>query len=519
MRREHARGRKVIARLDYGRWKRRHSPPVDALTRRELLCAAAASAAAALLSSCASPSRGTADANGASAGARGRKVVVVGAGLAGLAAAYELKSAGYDVAVLESRGSVGGRVLTFRDFVADRHVEGGGELIGLNHPLWNAYATKFGLAFLPIEEDEEAEAPVVLHGERLTKAESDALYQEMDAQFATLNALAEKVDADAPWSSADAAALDARSTASWVESLECSERCKAAITAQLASDNGVATSGQSLLALLAEVKGGGLEKYWTDSERLRCKGGNQQLAERLRDAIGADRVRLGCHVRRVDAGERGVAVEYGSRSPSGKVTSSDLAADDVVLAIPPSTWRNVVFEPALPRSLAPAMGVNVKFLTELKRRVWAAKELSPEGLTDGPIAETWDATQGQPLDGHFCLTTFSGGPAAQQCRDWRPDERPARLVAELERLLPLVRSAVVRSRFMDWPSDPLTLGGYSFPAPGQVTTVAPQLRAGLGRLHFAGEHCSSAFVGYMEGALESGVAVARRIAQRDGVAS
>jgi monoamine oxidase len=70
---------------------------------------------------------------------------------------------------------------------------------------------------------------------------------------------------------------------------------------------------------------------------------------------------------------------------------------------------------------------------------------------------------------------------------------------------------------MDWPSDPWTQTGYSFPAPGQVTTVGPILRQGLGRLHFAGEHTCFAFVGYMEGALNSGVALARRIAKRDGV--
>ena len=46
----------------------------------------------------------------------------------------------------------------------------------------------------------------------------------------------------------------------------------------------------------------------------------------------------------------------------------------------------------------------------------------------------------------------------------------------------------VKSRFMSWPDDPWTMGGYSFPAPGQVTTVGPMIAKGLGRLHFAGEH-------------------------------
>ena len=84
--------------------------------------------------------------------------------------------------------------------------------------------------------------------------------------------------------------------------------------------------------------------------------------------------------------------------------------------------------------------------------------------------------------------------------------------------VPPRRLAFVRARFMDWPTDPWTKASYSFPAPGQVTSQGPTLRQGIGRLHFAGEYTSYGFMGFMEGALESGAAVARRIAARDGVA-
>jgi monoamine oxidase len=70
---------------------------------------------------------------------------------------------------------------------------------------------------------------------------------------------------------------------------------------------------------------------------------------------------------------------------------------------------------------------------------------------------------------------------------------------------------------MDWPGDVWSLASYSFPAPGQVTALGPTLRSGVGRLHFAGEHTNYAFVGYMEGALQSGLDVSRKLAARDGV--
>jgi monoamine oxidase len=138
------------------------------------------------------------------------------------------------------------------------------------------------------------------------------------------------------------------------------------------------------------------------------------------------------------------------------------------------------------------------------------------GLTDLPVNQTWETTDAQCGPGDAALVGFSGGPGADTVRAWPPAERDERFLTALERTHPGVRGAFVRSRFMDWPKDPLTGAGYSFPAPGQVTTVGPALHRGHAeRLHFAGEHCCYAFVGYMEGALQSGIAVAKRLAQRD----
>jgi monoamine oxidase len=83
-------------------------------------------------------------------------------GFSGLACAYELLSAGYEVVVLDARNRVGGRVLSFNDMVAGKVVEGGGELIGSNHPTWVSYAKKFGLSFNDVTESETLEAPVIL---------------------------------------------------------------------------------------------------------------------------------------------------------------------------------------------------------------------------------------------------------------------------------------------------------------------------------------------------------------------
>lgn len=106
------------------------------LRRRDLLKGGLAAFAAILLSDI--PARAWA------LGATGapRKVIVIGAGFAGLACAYELISAGYDGTILEARNRIGGRVLSFADMIPGRVIEGGGELVGQNHPTWQAYAPR-----------------------------------------------------------------------------------------------------------------------------------------------------------------------------------------------------------------------------------------------------------------------------------------------------------------------------------------------------------------------------------------
>jgi monoamine oxidase len=162
------------------------------------------------------------------------------------------------------------------------------------------------------------------------------------------------------------------------------------------------------------------------------------------------------------------------------------------------------------------MGTNIKYLAALKSPVWRRSEVAPELLSDGPVSLTWHATDGQRGPGE-AMVAFSGGPAADVCRGWTAAERNRNYLAELNRVFRGISASFVRARFMDWPSDPWTKGSYSFPAPGQVTTQGPLLRDGIGRLHFAGEYTSYAFMGYMEGALNSGAAAARRIAVKDGV--
>lgn len=482
--------------------RRKHAPKEDGLTRREMLTATLAAGTSLLLSN----RLGHAE---EAPGKDKKRVIVVGAGFSGLAAAHELKAAGYAVTVIEARKRLGGRVLSFGDLVKGKTVEGGAELIGSNHPAWVAYAKKFGLEFSDVSEDADAYAPIVLGGTRLNAKDSAALWEEMEAHHGTFNKDAEAIDANEPWKSPKAEALDNTNTAAILAKLECSENCRTALGIDFMSNNGVVTAWQSYLGNLAQIKGGGVDAYWKDSEVYRCKGGNQQLAAKLAEAIGERAILTGVPVSAIRYHEKGAKVTLAD----GRV----LDADDVVLSVPPTVWKRIAMDPVFPANLAPQMGSNIKYLASVTKRFWKADHLSQYSLTDGPVNMTWDGTDGQPGDEGACLVAFSGGTSADTCRGWAENERDAKYAEQLSVMYPKFKDKFKEARFMNWPSDPWTGAGYSFPAPGQVTAMGPILRQGFEHLHFAGEHTCYAFVGYMEGGLQSGITAAKKIATRDGI--
>jgi monoamine oxidase len=481
----------------YARLHRRFGPRDGGITRREMLQRSFTAAAGVLLSEQLTGLAQT-----------GRRVVVVGAGFSGLTAAFELSQGGYDVTVVEARNRVGGRVVSFGDVVPKKVVEGGGELIGSNHPTWVAYAKRFKLEFLDVTEEEDFDFPIVLGGRSLSMKEAEAVWEELETIVAPMNADAAKLpDADRPWTMPGAEALDRRTLASWIQETKGTATGKAAFDAMMTADNGVRSEWQSYLANLASVKGGGGETYWTDSEVYRCRGGNQQLARRLAAAIGEKRILLASPVESVVVRDRNVSV----RLAGGRI----LEADDVIVTTPPSVWNKIAFDPPLPATLAPQMGTNVKCLIAVQGPFWRREELAPDLLSDGPINWLWHGTDGQPGAG-AALVAFSGGPDADTCRAWPAALRLENYLVELSKVYKGVRASFVRGRFMDWPSDIWVRASYSFPAPGQVTALGPMLWNATSRLRFAGEHASYAFPGYMEGALHSGVMVARSLAERDG---
>ena len=472
--------------------------PVQGPTRRDMLKLTMMSAAGLLLSDHVARAQGPP-----------RRVLIVGAGFAGLAAAHELASIGYDVRVFEARDRVGGRVRSITTFLPGKVVEAGAELIGSNHPSWAAYKQRFNLRFRDIIESDHDE-PIVLNGKLLKAEEATALWEDMERAYEALDREASPVNADEPWTSPRATELDADNVGAWIDRQTFSPICKSALHAEFTSDNGVVTSKQSHLGNLTQIKGGGLDSYWTETEVFRCEGGNAQLAERLRRTLLESHIQLRAPVTHISV-----------NGATASVTLADGArveGDDVILAVPPSVWSKITIDPPIDPRLAPQMGHNVKCLLRLQTRFWDTARLSPNSLSDGPVTATWEATNNQGGT-QAVLVAFSGGPSADTVGGWAATARARNYLDALGLAYKDISAQFAGTPlFMNWPAEPWTMASYSFPASGQVTSHGPLLRVPHhNALHFAGEHTNYAFVGYMEGALGSGIAVAKRLAQRDGI--
>jgi monoamine oxidase len=454
----------------------------------------------------------------------GKSVVVVGAGFAGLTAAWWLARHGAGVTVFEARNRVGGRVWTRHNREKSQTIEWGGELIGRNHPTWLRFARQFDLGLSLITPDDDyvnLKAPMRVDGVAVEPDDQEKIYHEMTAAYETLNHDAARVDGHMPWIAAEADVWDKRSVEDWISSLtRCSEPAKAELRFEISTNQTVPVGEQSYLGLLAAVKGGSLtdlwkakrgpSEFWTDTEVFRCGAGNQELAECLMKETTKNKgkIFLECPVKEIHADSKTAHVV------TSKGDSFD--ADWVVVAVPPSCWNKTLLPGKDLDSFKIRMGQAVKYFAETKSRFWLREKLAPSG-SDTKLGMIWEGTDNQigPIENGAELTLFAGGDLAQKAITAAdPNEYCRKGVEELYQGFGSERAD---DHFMNWPGEEWTLGGYSCPTQGQVTTAARKLYEADGRLVWAGEHCCMAFFGYMESALQSGLHAAQLIARGEGI--
>ena len=448
------------------------------------------------------------------------RVIVVGAGMAGLVAADELARAGHDPVIREARQRVGGRVYTMREpFAPGLYAEAGAMRIPRAHRLTLACLEKVGLAVKPFTMH-NPNAYCHLFGRKMRLKEFEERPELLGAELAEqdrgltsgqrwqslLQPFAQRIeqDADAGWSSI-VAQYDGYSTREFLEERGWSE---SAIELFGLVWNQEALMNSCFLELLREEVG----NYYTDM--VRVDGGSDQLPNAYLPAL-RERIRFGARMTAIDQSERDVTVHFGTAAGRMSVTG-----DYAIVTVPFPVLRHI--EALKPFSHAKRRAIrqlrydaSAKIFFQCRRRFWEEDDgiFGGGSVTDLPVRNVYYPEGGRATGRGVLLASYTWSEDAQRWGSLPPDDRIEQAIEDVAQLHPQIIDEFEVGASWMWHDDPYAGGAFALFEPSQQGLLHEHIVAPEGRIHFAGEHASLAHA-WIQGAIESGLRAAREIHAR-----
>lgn len=422
-------------------------------------------------------------------------IVVVGAGLSGLAAARELDRSGFDVVVLEARDRPGGR--THAVEVEGVTVDLGGEWVDEAHGSIRALVSDLGMELVPAGEGKK-NGRWHISGETtdempLSEKDSKA-YARMEA------ALVEASAGQNPDAYHEHAPEDDASVEAWLRREGMSEAGRHVVET-LVSDCGstVPTRRMSFYSYANKVASrGGPGK----GNEYRVLGGAGSVAQRVAEDLG-ERVRFSSPVTDVRQDERGVTVRCLAEDGA-----KELRAQRVVIAIPFTTYPTVRFDPAPPEVFRRMFSEATYGVVRKTHFVFEEKFTAPFTITDTPLGYCSASQSSGDFSG---IVSFVGGESLLPELGLSEEERKRRAVETLRGLYEVPEPSLVIEKV--WAHDYWTRGSYMIMAPGDVADFAEAMGQCFGRVHLAGAEGISVAPSFMNSAVESGVRAAEAVAR------
>jgi monoamine oxidase len=441
-----------------------------------------------------------------------KRVLILGAGLSGLAAGHELAQAGHNVTILEAQRRPGGRVLTLRQPFSDGlYVEAGAGRIPPNHAWTLTYARRFGLSTEPF-------SPASLTPVLYTGGKSIPVTPEIDLrQYFNFSSEEKRLGISGMLQkyivgpSQEVAAAGDMTAPGWPPaSLRQLDQCT---FSEFLRSRGASTAAVQFLQLGAyPMEASALfilrVLATTDFKNLtKIKGGNDLLPAAIASRLAG----------RIIYDARVVRIEQDAMSVRAIVTQNGLQqslhADAMICTIPFSVLRSIEIHPRFTslkhqviEQLRYAPIVKVAFQT--KSRYWQKQGLS--GFAEmNNSAEIWNPGWDRPGKSGI-LQLYQEGERALQLDRMREDARLKFAADFVGRVFPGLQTDLERSISFSWQHNEWARGAYSELRPGQVFAFSPVLASREGRIHFAGEH-TSAEPGWMQGALASGYRAAEEV--------
>lgn len=433
---------------------------------------------------------------GAVAAGTGRRAIVVGAGLSGLAAARLLTNQGVDVRVFEARSRVGGRVNTL-DTVPG-HPEGGANVIGPNYGRVINAARRGHVTLKPPARG--AATGFAINGTRILAA---------DWATSEANPVTGKLRPLTPDRLLGAALRDnpLLSSKDWANSLFAAQDISAAeyLRARGFDDNAIdlVSANNSYGNRIDDTSMISFLRVGSNFRRARAMGqpalvsgsGNSRIPEAIATSLG-DAVRTGTHILAIQQQGREVVV-----------TDRDgirYEADAVILALPTPALRRLQID-RLSAPMSEALDkLEYNKVTQVHLLVSApywSETLPGSWWTNGPLGRLF--LQPATGDGPSNLTVWINGDDCDALATMPKQAVGEKVRHEVETLLPEARGLLSVAAVVRWANDPLAGGSWAVWSPGQIKRYFAALQTPQGRLFFAGEHTARANPG-MEGAMESG---------------
>lgn len=492
--------------------------PSTGTTRRVFLARTAAAGVGAVMASpavAAAASRRERRAQRRQQRRHGARVVIVGAGLAGLTCAYRLRQHGIHADVFEARTDrLGGRCWTVRIFANGQVAEHGGEFIDTRHVQTLRIVRELGLSL----EDREAHGPpsdairpLWLNGRLRDPA---AVYAGVDQLFRRLERDYKRIgDYHYNKASAAARAFDEMTALEWLDENVDDPLLREVVDIGQSGFFGVDSANMSAINLLEAY----VAPYPGADERYHTHGGNDRIPNGMAATLDRDAIHLDAPLRAMwRRGDGSYALRFGG-------TSRPAVADQVVLCLPFTALRDVELSGAgLSRKRLESiqqlgMGTNAKNHVQLKSRPYRIGKWSGGMTMDEPFRQSsWDSTEGQS-GSTGVVTIWRGGRSGVSYPTGIAHQRtPEPIVnanlAAFERGVHGITAAFNGRSWLDaWVNDPWVRGSYAGFLPGQYTRYWGYLGLAEGPVHFAGEHTSTYSQGYLNGGVETGDRAAREV--------
>jgi monoamine oxidase len=475
-------------------------------------------------------------ARSARASTGGSRIAIIGGGIAGLTAALTLQDKGVYADVYESHPSrVGGRMHSdwqegpsFASFWGGQQAELCGELIDSNHKTILQLAQRFKLATVDLLQAQPTgtEDTYWIFG-------TDYPYAQASSDFKPVHNILQTQVQQAGYptlynSSTPAAQFFDRMTLyDWIDAYVPGgqgSQLGALLNAAYNEEYGAETAGQSALNLI-NVLGyksgpGTWSIYGASDERYHIVGGNSNLPVAIANTLPSGSIHFGYAMTSLTlASDGSINVAFGN----GKTIN----ADHVILCMSFSVLRTLNYKKAGFDTLKETAitqlgsGQNAKLMLQFNSRPWSSSGSTGSLYSDLPFQSAWEVTRGQSGSTGI-LVDYPGANQARSMGQSVPYSTNAtnsnvtnyaqRFLVQVEPIIPGITEQWNGKAMLSTPAtDPNFLCSYSYWKPGQYTRFSGYEKARQGNIHFAGEHCSQDFQGFMEGAASEGVRAANEI--------